>query len=45
MMKLPPTSNHSTLFFQIREVRTEMKRYGGEISGIRAGIKRSTKFR
>ncbi|CAC5399164.1 UTP3 [Mytilus coruscus] len=30
---------------QIREARTEMNRYGGEVSGIRAGIKRSVKIK
>ncbi|XP_064641905.1 something about silencing protein 10-like [Lineus longissimus] len=30
---------------QIREVRTEMSRYGGELSGIRAGIKRSVRLK
>ncbi|VDI46343.1 U3 small nucleolar RNA-associated protein 3 [Mytilus galloprovincialis] len=30
---------------QVREARTEMKRYGGEVSGIRAGIKRSVKLK
>ncbi|XP_048759706.2 something about silencing protein 10-like [Ostrea edulis] len=30
---------------QIREVRTEMSRYGGEISGIRSGIKRGIKMK
>ncbi|XP_013416384.1 something about silencing protein 10 [Lingula anatina] len=30
---------------QIREARTEMKRYGGEISGIRAGIIRGVKLK
>ena len=31
--------------FQIREVRTEVSRYGGELSGIRAGIKRGIKLK
>ena len=31
--------------FQIREVRKEMKKYDGEISGIKAGIKRSIKMK
>lgn len=30
---------------QVREARTEMHRYGGETSGIRAGIKRSIKLK
>lgn len=30
---------------QVREVKPEMSRYGGELSGIRAGIKRSVKFK
>ncbi|XP_035181527.1 something about silencing protein 10 [Oxyura jamaicensis] len=29
---------------QVREVRTEMHRYGGELSGIRAGVKKSRKL-
>ncbi|XP_043531611.1 something about silencing protein 10 [Chiloscyllium plagiosum] len=29
---------------QVREVRTEVHRYGGELSGIRIGVKKSTKF-
>lgn len=30
---------------QVREVRTETSRYGGEISGIRSGIKRGIKMK
>jgi U3 small nucleolar RNA-associated protein 3 len=30
---------------QVREVRTEMHRYGGELSGIRIGVKRSIKLK
>ncbi|ESO88152.1 hypothetical protein LOTGIDRAFT_126686, partial [Lottia gigantea] len=30
---------------QVREVRTESRRYGGEMTGIRAGIKRGTKLK
>ncbi|GCB70620.1 hypothetical protein scyTo_0005726 [Scyliorhinus torazame] len=30
---------------QVREVRREEHRYGGELSGIRAGVKKSTKLR
>ncbi|XP_041357849.1 something about silencing protein 10-like [Gigantopelta aegis] len=30
---------------QVREARTEIKPYGGELSGIRAGIKRSIKLK
>ncbi|XP_033738391.1 something about silencing protein 10-like [Pecten maximus] len=30
---------------QVREARTEMSRYGGEVSGIRAGVKRSIKMK
>ncbi|OWF40834.1 something about silencing protein 10-like [Mizuhopecten yessoensis] len=30
---------------QVREARTEMARYGGEISGIRAGVKRGIKMK
>ncbi|XP_069127326.1 something about silencing protein 10-like [Argopecten irradians] len=30
---------------QVREARTEMSRYGGEVSGIRAGIKRGIKMK
>ncbi|XP_048471186.1 something about silencing protein 10-like [Rhincodon typus] len=29
---------------QVREVRTEVHRYGGELSGIRVGVKKSTKL-
>ena len=32
-------------FMQVREARTEISRYGGEASGIRAGIKRSIKMK
>ena len=31
--------------FQIREVRKELNKYDGEISGIKAGIKRSIKMK
>ncbi|XP_038050961.1 something about silencing protein 10-like [Patiria miniata] len=30
---------------QVREVRTEMQRYGGEVSGIRAGVIKSVKIK
>lgn len=30
---------------QVREVRTELQRYGGELSGIRAGVTRSVKMK
>lgn len=30
---------------QVREVRQEDKRYSGELSGIRAGVKKSTKLK
>ncbi|KAF7252582.1 Something about silencing protein 10 [Varanus komodoensis] len=30
---------------QVREVRTEEQRYGGELSGIRAGVKKSIKLK
>ena len=30
--------------FQIREVRNEIKKYGGEMSGIKATVTKSIKF-
>lgn len=30
--------------FQVRTPRTEMQRYGGELSGIRAGVRHSIKL-
>ncbi|KAH8038918.1 hypothetical protein HPB51_004030 [Rhipicephalus microplus] len=30
---------------QVREVRTELQKYGGELSGIRAGVTRSIKMK
>jgi hypothetical protein len=32
-------------FEQIREVRREINPYGGELSGIRAGVKRGIKLK
>lgn len=31
--------------FQVREVRREETRYSGELSGIRAGVKKSVKLK
>ena len=32
-------------FHQVREPRTELQRYGGEASGIRAGVIKSVKIK
>lgn len=42
---MPLDSEISVYIHQVREVRREDKRYSGELSGIRAGVKKSTKLK
>lgn len=36
---------YNKYFLQIKEVRKELTRYAGEVSGIKAGIKKSIKLK
>lgn len=45
MLQMPFNVETSVYICQVRDVRREDKKYSGELSGIRAGVKKSTKLK
>lgn len=45
MLQMPFDIETSVYICQVRDVRREDKKYSGELSGIRAGVKKSTKLK
>lgn len=43
--KINNENNEAVHICQVREVRKEKTRYSGELSGIRAGVKKSIKLK
>lgn len=45
ILQMPFNIETSVCIWQVRDVRREDKKYSGELSGIRAGVKKSTKLK